>query len=235
MIHEKFTIAIDGYSSCGKSTLAKALAQDLNFLYVDSGAMYRAVTYYFLKNNIDLNNSEEVSRALSEIKIDLHHKNNQLIVLLNGEDISAAIRAMRISENVSAVSSIKAVRISMVKQQQALADRQHIIMDGRDIGTIVFPNAQLKIFMTAETKIRAQRRYDELISSHQEVSLEEVLNNIESRDLQDTTREESPLRRADDALLLDNSHMNQQEQLNFVKNELFKRYPQLAPGVSKHS
>lgn len=226
MAQKKIVIAIDGYSSCGKSTVAKALAKKLNFVYVDSGAMYRAVTYYFLENNIDLQNPKEIEDALQNIHIDLQNGGTNSIVLLNHVDISKEIREMRISEYVSNFSSIKAVRTALVKQQQAMASRRSIIMDGRDIGTVVFPDAQVKIFMTADPKVRADRRYKELKAAGQEVSLEEVFENIAHRDFQDTTRKESPLKRAEDAIILDNTNLNQHEQLNFVIKEVAKYCPE---------
>lgn len=225
MAQKKIVIAIDGYSSCGKSTVAKALAKKLNFVYVDSGAMYRAVTYYFLENNIDLQNHKEIDEALQNIHIDLQNGGTSSIVLLNHVDISKEIREMRISERVSDFSSIKAVRTALVKQQQAMALRRSIIMDGRDIGTVVFPDAQVKIFMTADPKVRADRRYKELKAAGQKVSLEEVFENIAHRDYQDTTRKESPLKRAEDAIILDNTNLNEREQLNFVIKEVAKHCP----------
>jgi cytidylate kinase len=226
MTKKKIVIAIDGYSSCGKSTVAKALAHKLNFVYVDSGAMYRAVTYYFMENNIDLENPQEIEEALSNIHIDLQNGGANSIVLLNHVDISKEIREMRISERVSEFSSIKAIRKALVKQQQAMALRSSIIMDGRDIGTVVFPHAQVKILITADPKVRADRRYKELKAAGQNVSLEEVFENIAHRDFQDTTRKESPLKRAKDAIILDNTNLNQREQLNFVINEVAKHCPE---------
>ncbi len=226
MAKKKITIAIDGYSSCGKSTVAKALANKLNFVYVDSGAMYRAVTYYFLENNIDLNNPKAIANALQNIHIELQNGGKHSIVLLNNVDITKEIREMRISESVSELSSIKAVRAALVKQQQAMALHSSIIMDGRDIGTVVFPDAQVKIFMTADPKVRADRRYKELKAAGQNVSLEEVFENIAHRDFQDTTRKESPLKRAKDAIVLDNTNLNHTEQLDFVIKEVAKHCPE---------
>lgn len=226
MAQKKMVIAIDGYSSCGKSTVAKALAKKLNFVYVDSGAMYRAVTYYFLENQVNLQNSKAIDEALKNIHIDLQNGGKNSLVLLNDVDISKEIREMRISESVSDFSSIKAVRVALVKQQQAMALRRSIIMDGRDIGTVVFPNAQVKIFMTADPKVRADRRYKELKAAGQKVSLEEVFENIAHRDYQDTTRKESPLKRAEDAIILDNTNLNEKEQLDFVIKEVAKHCPE---------
>lgn len=226
MAQKKITIAIDGYSSCGKSTVAKALAKKLNFVYVDSGAMYRAVTYYFLENKIDLQSPKAINDALKNIHIELRNGDKNGIVLLNNIDVTKEIREMRVSECVSDLSSIKAVRMAMVKQQRAMALNSSIIMDGRDIGTVVFPDAQVKIFMTADPKVRADRRYKELKAAGQNVSLEEVFENLAHRDFQDTTRKESPLKRAEDAIILDNTNLNQSEQLDFVIKEVAKHCPE---------
>ncbi|MDP3470170.1 MAG: (d)CMP kinase [Daejeonella sp.] len=213
---KNIVIAIDGYSSCGKSTIAKALAKKLHFIYIDTGAMYRAVTLYFLRNKIDLNNPVAVNTALDNININLDNHNEQTLVLLNEEDVSEEIRQMPVSEKVSQVSAIKAVRTEMVKQQQRMGKSKNIIMDGRDIGTVVFPDATLKFFMTADPHIRAERRYKELINKGEKVSLEEIYENLALRDHQDTTREESPLSKAKDAIVLDNSTINQEMQLEFA-------------------
>lgn len=215
---KNFIIAIDGYSSCGKSTIAKALAKRLNFIYVDSGAMYRAATLYFLRNNVECNDHNAVLKALENIHVELHLENDYTQVLLNDEDVSEEIRLMPVSQNVSKVSAIKEVRQAMVKLQQKMGKTKNIVMDGRDIGTTVFPDAQLKVFMTAEPLIRAERRYKELKTKGDEVSVREVLDNLKERDLLDTTRQESPLRKADDAVILDNSHMSPEQQLEFVVN-----------------
>lgn len=209
-------IAIDGYSSCGKSTLAKALAKRLKFIYIDTGAMYRAVTLYFLRNNIDLENPGLVKQALTNIHLSFDTINDEVHVLLNEEDISEEIRQMPVSEMVSTISSFKAVRQEMVKQQQRMGKSINLVMDGRDIGTIVFPDADLKLFMTADPKIRAERRYQELIAKGEKVSFDEIYENIALRDHQDTTRKESPLIQAKDAIILDNSHINQEQQLEFA-------------------
>ncbi|SMO65671.1 (d)CMP kinase [Solitalea koreensis] len=211
-------IAIDGYSSCGKSTIAKALAKRLNFIYVDSGAMYRATTLYFLRNGIDWHNHDAVVEALEKVHIELHLENDQTQVLLNNEDISQEIRQMPVSLSVSKVSAIKEVRKAMVALQQKMGKTKNIVMDGRDIGTTVFPNAQLKIFMTAEPLIRAERRYKELAANGETITVREVLDNLKDRDHADTTREESPLRKAEDAIILDNSHISPEQQLEFVEN-----------------
>jgi len=220
MTQHNIIIAIDGYSSCGKSTVAKALANKLHYVYVDSGAMYRAVTLYFLRNHIDINQREQVQDALEDIHIDFHKEHGVTHVLLNGEDVSDEIRQMPVSENVSAVSAIKAVRTAMVAQQQRMGAHKNIVMDGRDIGTAVFPHAPLKIFMTADPKIRAERRFLELKNKGEKITLEDVFENIAHRDYLDTTRKESPLVRADDAIILDNTNLTEEEQLNFVLEKL---------------
>lgn len=209
-------IAIDGYSSCGKSTLAKALAKKIGFTYVDSGAMYRAVTLYFLRNHISLTDDAQIQSALENIHIDLVNVGGNLSVFLNHEDVSEEIRQMKVSEFVSEVSALKKVRKAMVAQQQALGKRKNIIMDGRDIGTTVFPNADLKIFMTASPEIRALRRYHELQAKGENVSMEEVVENLSHRDHIDTHREESPLTQAEDAFVLDNSNLSEDEQLEIA-------------------
>ena len=216
-------VAIDGYSSCGKSTLAKALAKKLNFIYVDSGAMYRAVTLYFLRNQTDLNDHDLIIDALQHIDLNFHSRDYQSHILLNGEEVSDEIRKMPVSENVSRISAIKEVRQAMVKQQQRMGTSKNMVMDGRDIGTVVFPKAQVKLFMTADPKIRAERRHKELITKGETVSLEDIFENIAHRDYQDTTRKESPLTRADDAIILDNTNLSEEEQLLFAIEKI-KRF-----------
>ncbi|MFI5163312.1 MAG: (d)CMP kinase [Sphingobacteriales bacterium] len=213
-------IAIDGYSSCGKSTLAKALAQKLHFIYIDSGAMYRAVTLYFLRNKVALKNHDQVGEALKNIHLNFHSRDYQTHITLNDEEVSDEIRLMPVSDNVSAVSAIREVRHEMVKQQQRMGRSKNIVMDGRDIGTTVFPDAQLKIFMTADPKVRAERRFKELHAKNPDVTLHEVFENLAHRDYQDTTREESPLVRAKDAIILDNTNMTQEQQLQFALGKI---------------
>ncbi|MGJ1265298.1 (d)CMP kinase [Sphingobacterium spiritivorum] len=217
-----FIIAIDGFSSCGKSTLAKALAKKLNFVFIDSGAMYRAVTLYFIREQIDMNSEEAIRKALDLIHIDFIPNIEKTEIHLNDEDISDEIRQMYISDKVSEVSALKAVRKAMVAQQQKLGKRRNIIMDGRDIGTTVFPDADLKIFMTADPMVRAERRYLELTAKGEHVTMKDVIENLAHRDHIDSTREESPLRQAEDAIVLDNSDLNQDEQLEFVIGEYMK-------------
>lgn len=223
---EHIVIAIDGFSSCGKSTVAKALAKRLNYIFIDSGAMYRAVTWYILKNNISLNDEKALANALANIEIDFipNSTNNQL--LLNGEDITEAIRTMEVSAMVSEVSAIKIVRDVLVQQQQDLGKKSSIVMDGRDIGTTVFPHADLKIFMTANPQIRAERRYAELTAKGEHITMEEVKENLAHRDHIDSTRKESPLRQAEDAIVLDNSELNQEQQLDIVIDLVNKKLAQ---------
>lgn len=213
---KNIVVAIDGYSSCGKSTLAKALAKKLHFVYVDSGAMYRAVTLYFLRNNIDITNEMQVEKALKAIHLNFHSLDYQTHITLNDEEVSEEIRQMPVSENVSNISTLKMVRKEMVKQQQRMGISKNIIMDGRDIGTTVFPHAEVKIFMTADPKIRAVRRFKELEAKGEIITLEEIFDNLAHRDYQDTTRKESPLIRAKDAIVLDNTTITKQQQLDFV-------------------
>ena len=210
-------VAIDGYSSCGKSTLAKALAKKLGFIYIDSGAMYRAITLYFLRNNVDLENRDAIAKALQNIELNFHSKDYESHITLNGEEVSDEIRLMPVSEAVSPVSAIKEVRKEMVKQQQRMGKSKNIVMDGRDIGTAVFPDAQVKFFMTADPKIRAERRFKEMVAKGDNtITLEEVFENLAHRDYADTTREESPLTRAEDAIILDNTDITEEEQLAFA-------------------
>lgn len=216
MAGKNVIIAIDGYSSCGKSTLAKALAKRLGYIYVDSGAMYRAVTLYFLRELIELSDSRQVEEALNNIHIDMQYIDGRVIVLLNGEDVSEEIRQMHVSEWVSEVSALKKVRVALVAQQQALGKKRNLVMDGRDIGTHVFPHADLKLFMTADPGVRADRRYQELLARGETATMEEVIENLSHRDLIDTTREESPLVQAEDAVLLDNTHLDEDQQLSLA-------------------
>lgn len=218
----KITIAIDGYSSCGKSTIAKALAQKLNYSYIDTGAMYRAVTLYALQNglidkkqNIDI---EKLINQLVNIKVDFKYnaQTKASETFLNDINVEQEIRSMLVSDNVSKVSSIKVVREKMVALQREMGKHKGVILDGRDIGTNVFPDAELKLFMTADNKVRAQRRMDEFSSKGQYFTLEEVMLNLNKRDYDDTHRKENPLTRAKDAIVLDNSDLNKEQQLEFV-------------------
>ncbi|WP_374164570.1 (d)CMP kinase [Arcticibacter sp. MXS-1] len=219
-MNKNLVIAIDGYSSCGKSTLAKALARKLHFIYIDTGAMYRAVTLYFLRKGIDLNNEEMVKDALKEVHLNFDSKDYQTHILLNGEDVSDEIRQMEVSQQVSEVSAIKAVRQEMVNQQQRMGRSKNVVMDGRDIGTTVFPDAKVKIFMTADPKVRAERRFKELTAKGEQITLEAVFENIAHRDFLDTTRKESPLTRAADAIVLDNTELTEAQQLEFALGKI---------------
>ncbi len=219
---QKITIAIDGYSSCGKSTLAKSLAQKLNYKYIDTGAMYRAVTWYALKKGFISENHEIETELLLinlpgidvsfEYNLSTHHSD----VILNGENIENHIRTMVVSDNVSKISSIKEVREKMVALQRQMGKGKGVILDGRDIGTHVFPKAELKLFMTADTDVRAKRRQDEYSSKGQYFSLDEVKHSLLQRDEEDINRKENPLIKAEDAVILDNSDITREEQLEFV-------------------
>jgi len=219
-MNTNIVVAIDGYSSCGKSTLAKEIAKELHFIYVDSGAMYRAVALYFLRNNIDLENKAQVSEALKNIHLNFNSRDYQTHITLNDEEVSEEIRQMPVSERVSTVAAIHAVRVEMVKQQQRMGKSKNIVMDGRDIGTAVFPDAQVKFFMTADPKVRAERRYKELAPKNPGITLEDVFENLAHRDYQDTTRKESPLIRAEDAIILDNTDLTPKEQLLFALSRI---------------
>lgn len=225
MSDKSIIIAIDGHSSCGKSTVAKSIAKKLGFVYIDTGAMYRAVTLYCLQNGIIANgvvDEKLLENKLPEIKIDFKLNPTTALpeVMLCGKVVESEIRGMEVSKMVSPVSKIKSVREQLVPMQRAISAGHSVVMDGRDIGTVVFPNADLKIFMTADPKIRAQRRYDELLGKGQTINFEEILKNVVDRDYQDENREESPLRRASDALLLDNSLMTRDEQLQWIITKL---------------
>jgi cytidylate kinase len=213
----KIVIAIDGYSACGKSSTAKEVASILGYRYIDSGAMYRAVTLYFLEHHISLTNPKEITRALEQIHISfkINHKNGT-DTFLNGLNVEKEIRKMRISENVSQVSTIKDVRTAMVEQQRRMGKERGIVMDGRDIGTVVFPSAELKLFMVADMQVRAYRRQQELLERDQMVDLDDVIENIRQRDRIDTTRAESPLRQAEDAIVIDTTHIAFDEQVDEV-------------------
>jgi len=220
MKQKNVVVAIDGYSSCGKSTVAQAAAKELGFVYIDSGAMYRAIALYFLNKSVDLNNENQISQALEEVCIDLQVENDKTVVLLNDTDVSNRIREMEVSNYVPYVSAIKEVRKTLVTLQQKMGSLQNIIMDGRDIGSVVFPNADVKIFMTADPKIRAERRHNELKLINPDITLEEVFENIAHRDYEDTTRKESPLIHSKEAITLDNTNLSEKEQLEFVINEV---------------
>lgn len=214
----KIIITIDGWSSCGKSTLAKQLAKSLGYVYIDSGAMYRAITLYFLRNHIDWTDPKDVSVALDNIHLhfEYNHKSEQSEIYLNNENVEYVIRDLVIAEKVSDVAAIAAVRNFAVAQQQKMGNKKGIVMDGRDIGTTVFPEAELKIFMTADISIRVERRFKEMFAKNPNVTIEEVKSNLEMRDYIDSNRQVSPLRKAADAVQLDNSNISIEEQLDFA-------------------
>jgi CMP/dCMP kinase len=219
--NKKIIIAVDGHSSCGKSTVAKEVAKKLNYLYLDSGAMYRAVTLYCLRNNLINNGILNVSALISKLReihitFGFNPDTQSNDTLLNEENIEDEIRQLPVSQNVSRIAAIPEVRRHLVALQKEMGKFKGIVMDGRDIGTVVFPKAELKLFMTASTDIRAKRRYDELIAKGENVNYEEIKANIIDRDHYDEHREISPLRKADDALILDNSFLSREEQLDWV-------------------
>ncbi|MCH5597674.1 (d)CMP kinase [Niabella ginsengisoli] len=220
MSSKKIIIAIDGMSSCGKSTIAKQLAQQLNYIYVDSGAMYRAITLYFLRNNIDIANTTQVKDALQEIELDFrfNEQSEQVEIFLNDENVEYLIREMIVAEKVSEVAALADVRAYAVSQQQKMGGKKGVIMDGRDIGTVVFPHAELKLFMVADNAIRVERRFKELYQKNPNITIEEVAHNIEMRDYIDANREISPLRKAKDAIEIDNTNLTPDEQLQKVLN-----------------
>jgi len=214
---QKIIIAIDGYSACGKSTTAKQVASVFGYRYIDSGAMYRAVTLYFLDNHISLTNPKEIERALAQIHLTFHVNSHGITeIFMNGVNVEKQIRKMRIAENVSPVSALKDVRHAMVEQQRKLGKDKGIVMDGRDIGTVVFPEAELKLFLTADIQVRAFRRQQELLEKDQLVDLNTILTNLTDRDRIDSTRTESPLTKANDALEIDTTHITIDEEVDEV-------------------
>ena len=228
-MQKKIIIAVDGYSSCGKSTLARDVARKLGFGYIDSGAMYRAASWFFLKNNLDAATFQskpeaEQEKLLAEMQIEFRNINGEREIFLNGENIEKQIRGKDVSDVVSRVSAIPSLRKRMVTKQRRFAEEKHIVMDGRDIGTTVFPHADLKIFMTASLEVRARRRYDELVGRGIKMTMEEVKENIENRDLIDTTRAVSPLKQANDAIVLDNTNLTREEQLDFVLKIIAEKF-----------
>ncbi|MGJ7033814.1 (d)CMP kinase [Niabella hirudinis] len=212
---KKIIVAIDGWSSCGKSTLAKQMAKELGYIYVDSGAMYRAITLYFLRNHVDWDEQKAVEAALMDIELDfrLNELNANVEIYLNDENVEYPVRDLIVAEKVSEVAAIKAVREFAVEQQQRLGKKKGIVMDGRDIGTVVFPKAELKIFMTADNAVRVERRFKELVEKNPNITIEEVAENIQMRDYIDSNREVSPLRQANDAIVIDNTKLTPEEQL----------------------
>lgn len=230
---KKVTIAIDGYSSCGKSTLAKEIAKQLNYRYVDSGAMYRAVTYYMIKNGVLKDGAyilDAVIKELPDIHIDFTFNKEKGIseTLLNGVNIEKEIRTIEISKQVSPISAIPEVRTKLVSLQQEMGNKGAVVMDGRDIGTVVFPNADVKLFMTANMDIRAERRYQELLGKGHSVNFDEVKESLNRRDYIDMNRDVSPLKKADDAIVLDNSELNREEQLELAIHIINEKINKLA-------
>ena len=212
---KKIIVAIDGYSSCGKSTIAKALAKHAGYMYVDTGAMYRAVALYMLRHGI--REEQAIVDALGDVQVGFAlQADGMQHTLLNGEDVEGQIRTLEVGNKASQVSQIKEVRAFLVRQQQAMGEAKGIVMDGRDIGTVVFPQAELKLFLTARPKVRAQRRYDELVGKGEHPDYEAVLRDVNDRDYRDTHRAESPLRQAEDAVLVDNSEMTREEQMAYI-------------------
>jgi len=218
MATNKIIIAIDGFSSCGKSTLAKQLAARLGYAFIDSGAMYRAITLYFIRNNVSLQDHGQILEALGNIHLSFvfNEESKQSDIYLNDENVAHLIREMTVAEKVSEVAAIREVRSFAVAQQKKMGKKKGIVMDGRDIGTVVFPDAELKIFMTADPEVRVKRRFQELYETNPHITLDEVRHNLEMRDYIDSNREESPLRKAEDAIILDNSTLTREEQLATV-------------------
>ena len=222
---KKITIAIDGFSSCGKSTMAKDLAKRIGYIYVDTGAMYRSVTLFALRNGLfnedDSINVDELEKRMDEINISfkLNEETGKPDTYLNGELVEKEIRSMEVSNRVSPIAAIPFVRTAMVAQQQKMGKEKGIVMDGRDIGTVVFPDAELKVFVTASAEVRAQRRFDELKGKRMEADFDEILKNVQERDYVDSHREVSPLKQADDAIVLDNSYMTIEEQNKWLYNK----------------
>ncbi|WP_121666456.1 (d)CMP kinase [Mesonia aquimarina] len=218
---KKIIIAIDGFSSTGKSTVAKQLAKKLGYVYVDTGAMYRAVTLYAMQQNLISEKyfyTEELINSLAEIQLEFHFNAEKGFaeIYLNGTNVENDIRTLNVSQFVSAIAAVPEVRKMQVKQQHELGKKKGIVMDGRDIGTVVFPQAELKIFMTASAETRAKRRFDELLAKGEKVTFEEVIQNIEERDNIDSSREDSPLKKAEDAIVIDNSNLNPEEQFQKI-------------------
>jgi len=225
-MRQKIIIAIDGYSSCGKSTLAKQIAKELAYVHIDSGAMYRAITLYFLRNTISIHKQKDVNDALKNIHLSFlfNEVSGKSDIYLNDENVEVQIRDMVISEKVSDVAAIEQVRHFAVEQQRKIGEKKGIVMDGRDIGTTVFPDAELKIFMIADIAVRVERRYKELYASNKNITIEEVKNNLEMRDYIDSNRAISPLRKADDALVLDNTNLSMAQQLKIALDWVHEKF-----------
>lgn len=219
---KRINIAVDGFSSCGKSTIAKGLAKELGYTYIDSGAMYRAVALYAIRKGWltdSLMDENEITKHITDVKITFKpNLFGMQETYMNGENVEGEIRTLEVANGASRVSTLEAVRAEMVRQQQEMGLKKGVVMDGRDIGTVVFPDAEMKLFLTSSPEIRAKRRYDEMVSKGESPLFEDVLANVKERDQRDTTREVSPLKQADDAILLDNSEIGIDEQLQWALN-----------------
>jgi cytidylate kinase len=215
---KRIIIAIDGWSACGKSTLARQLAKHLNYVFIDSGAMYRAITLYFIRKNVNISSVSEIEKALSEISLEFMYNgdSNNNDIILNGENVAHLIRGLNVAEKVSEVAAVEMVRTFAVKEQQKIGQKKGVVMDGRDIGTTVFPEAELKLFMTADKEVRVSRRFNEMLQLNPAITEEEVRSNLQSRDLIDSTRAISPLKKAEDAIVLDNSNLTPEEQFSLA-------------------
>ena len=222
--NKPFIIAIDGFSSCGKSTLAKQIAKELDYIFVDTGAMYRATALYFIRSEVNLNDVSQINEALEAMTISFKNIDGNNVTFLNGENVESEIRSLEVSGMVSEVAAIPAVRRKMVALQRNMTDADGVVMDGRDIGTVVFPDADVKLFVTADPLIRAQRRYNEMVAKEEHPDIQEIISNLAHRDHIDSTRDDSPLRQAEDAILLDNTTLTKDEQfelaLSFIRQKM---------------
>lgn len=221
---EKINIAIDGHSGCGKSTLAKDLAHCLNYIYLDSGAMYRAVTLFFQNSRLDYLNADQLHSGLQVINITFDQSNSQPRMLLNGKDVEEEIRSQIVNEEVSQIARISAIRRFLVEKQQRIAQEKGVIMEGRDIGTVVLPKAEYKLFLTAEIETRVRRRYEQLLANRRKADIDAIRKNLIERDRIDSNREDSPLKKAEDAIILDNTNLSRKQQLEWVLNDVIKRF-----------
>ena len=221
--NKPFIIAIDGFSSCGKSTLAKQIAKELDYIFVDTGAMYRATALFFIRSEVNLNDVSQINDALEAMTISFKNIDGNNVTFLNGENVESEIRSLEVSGMVSEVAAIPAVRRKMVALQRNMTDADGVVMDGRDIGTVVFPDADVKLFVTADPLIRAQRRYNEMVAKEEHPDIQEIISNLAHRDHIDSTRDDSPLRQAEDAILLDNTTLTKDEQfelsLSFIRQK----------------
>lgn len=222
--NKPFIIAIDGFSSCGKSTLAKQIAKELDYIFVDTGAMYRATALFFIRSEVNLNDVSQINDALEAMTISFKNIDGNNVTFLNGENVESEIRSLEVSGMVSEVAAIPAVRRKMVALQRNMTDADGVVMDGRDIGTVVFPDADVKFFVTADPLIRAQRRYNEMVAKEEHSDIQEIISNLAHRDHIDSTRDDSPLRQAEDAILLDNTTLTKDEQfelsLSFIRQKM---------------